>query len=117
MSLNQILADRDISPTWVDDVPYCSHDDCKRFDGKRCEILGEAPTIVCGPTVAVAKAIAPTWRPMPEYVEATHGTRVLLDLGTCEVVIGEYHAGHKCWLGKFGVVAPRAFMVLPKTDP
>lgn len=39
-------------------VPYCSHD-CPSHDGKRCEILGYTPSVVCEPAVQeMAKKMA-----------------------------------------------------------
>jgi len=33
-------------------VPYCNHDDCEEYDGKRCRMLGSRPSHLCEPAVA-----------------------------------------------------------------
>lgn len=40
-------------PRWDDktSVPYCASDDCGRYDGKRCELMGFRPDRICEPSV------------------------------------------------------------------
>ncbi len=44
------LGEKDIDPNWVAGVPFCTQN-CARFDGKRCEVLGTQPSQICAPTV------------------------------------------------------------------
>lgn len=46
-----LLADR-ISPTWSADVPFCSDEQCARYDGKRCDAMGHRPGNICEPAVS-----------------------------------------------------------------
>jgi hypothetical protein len=42
------------TPSWDSDgVPECLHEtrQCRNFDGKRCDILGERPDWICRPMV------------------------------------------------------------------
>jgi hypothetical protein len=32
---------------WHDGVPYCTDEQCPKYDGKRCELLGHRPCRVC----------------------------------------------------------------------
>lgn len=38
-------------PNIIDDIPYCSSDDCPLYDGKRCEAMGARPGHICEPAV------------------------------------------------------------------
>ena len=37
-------------PDWDGGIPFCA-ESCPRHDGKRCEILGTLPSLICGPCV------------------------------------------------------------------
>lgn len=39
-------------PRYDGDVPFCASDKCSRYDGKRCELLGARPSLLCEPAVA-----------------------------------------------------------------
>lgn len=43
--------DADVEPHWDGDVPRCSTDECKSYDGKRCGKLGHRPEGICEPAV------------------------------------------------------------------
>ena len=34
-----------------DGVPLCSHDACPHYDGKRCDVIGFRPSVICEPAV------------------------------------------------------------------
>lgn len=38
-------------PKWHGGVPYCSLEDCRRYDGKRCDAQGMRPQNICEPVV------------------------------------------------------------------
>ena len=38
-------------PKWEDHIPFCSHEECSSYDGKRCELMGFRPSTVCEPEV------------------------------------------------------------------
>lgn len=42
----------DIDPEWSDlGVPMCTENDCREYDGKRCEVMGFRPRTICEPAV------------------------------------------------------------------
>lgn len=40
-------------PMWdeLHAIPHCSEDDCRHYDGKRCELMGFQPDSICEPAV------------------------------------------------------------------
>lgn len=45
-------------PTWMPDgTPACALDECGRYDGKRCRLMGFRPGTECAPAVAEMAAM------------------------------------------------------------
>jgi hypothetical protein len=51
MNTPLIDLDKNIEPSWDEDVPRCSTDDCASYNGKRCGKLGHWPDGICEPVV------------------------------------------------------------------
>ena len=43
------IVDEKPSPRWHDQVPFCSGEECRLYDGKRCELNGFRPDGICEP--------------------------------------------------------------------
>ena len=41
-------------------VPWCPHDKCKQYDGKRCRLTGFRPAQICEPAVVELAELAAT---------------------------------------------------------
>ena len=92
-------------PTYNDKgVPYCT-ERCPEHDGKRCEILGHAPSTICEPAVAemAAKLNPPKEQPKRELKHPNRPDTSVCPIckaevvGRCKCMRGDAHCrnGHK----------------------
>jgi hypothetical protein len=80
----QFIDNPDVEPTCDPEtgVPFCSTDECKSYDGKRCKVLGLRPGSICEPAVidvmaALRKLVA------AERASTSPGTQPATSKGTC----------------------------------
>ena len=84
-ALTALLARHDIAPgSDKHGTPTCAREECHRFDGKRCEVLGHRPDIMCEPAV---RAIIRELDQQPEQIAAW------LDRCGCPAIAEDVRAG------------------------
>jgi hypothetical protein len=54
VSSDKVTAGNSPDPMWdeMHTVPQCAQEQCRHFDGKRCELMGFEPGSICEPAVA-----------------------------------------------------------------
>lgn len=79
----QILASHDADgavPEWTNNgMPECPHDGgCPHYDGKRCQLMGRRPALICEPVVErMADQLTEAAEPTPSIAGPDRRARVL----------------------------------------